>query len=77
MEIVKAYQVIVRAYITKIIPEQCKIFETEQEANACMQRLTTEVIWNTPVNVEVVPVYCVVDGDVNFVLSGTFVDISA
>jgi hypothetical protein len=61
MEIVKAYQVLVKAYTLLVVSKHTKIYMTENEANAYKTHLENNVVWNTPVIVSVVPVYLISD----------------
>jgi hypothetical protein len=65
----------VKAYHTQVVPKHTKIFETEAQAEVYKEILSTEVIWNTAVAIDILPVYCIRDEFGVFKLSGSFVKI--
>ena len=75
MDIHKAYQVRVVAYHKQIVPKHTKNFESEEKALAYKDVLSKEVIWNTSVSVDIVPIFFVKDEKRLFMLNGEFVNI--
>jgi hypothetical protein len=59
LSILKAFRVIVKAYHTQIVPKHTKVFDTIEKAEEYKDILGREVVWNTPVKVDVEEVYCV------------------
>jgi hypothetical protein len=78
MNLVKAYQVQVKAYMKKVVPKHTKVFSTAEDANTYKAQLEDGVIWNVPVNIEVLSVYLVNDGDSNsnYLLHGDYIDLN-
>lgn len=76
MNFVKAYQVQVKAYMTKVVPKHTKVFNTEEDANMYKTQLEDEVIWNVPVNIEVLTVYLINDEASYYLLHGNYVELN-
>jgi hypothetical protein len=75
MQVEKIYQVLVKAYHKQEVPKHTKYFDTEEKANIHKQELSG-YLWNTSVSIEVKPVYSVNDGNIKYLLNGTFVSLS-